>query len=102
MCGIVGYIGHQAAVSILLDGLRKLEYRGYDSAGIALIEDSNLYRVRAKGKLHNMEAKLQEAQPAAISTARMGLGHTRWATILCSLPLARTRYRLESSINAIP
>ena len=80
MCGIVGYIGHQAAVSILLDGLRKLEYRGYDSAGIALIEDSNLYRVRAKGKLHNMEAKLQEAQPAAISTARMGLGHTRWAT----------------------
>ena len=81
MCGIVGYIGHQSAVSILIEGLRKLEYRGYDSAGIALVEDSHLYRVRAKGKLHNMEAKLQlEEQPTAISTARMGLGHTRWAT----------------------
>ena len=81
MCGIVGYIGYQAAVSILLEGLRKLEYRGYDSAGIALIENSHLYRVRAKGKLQNLEAKLQLPDlPPAISTARIGLGHTRWAT----------------------
>ncbi|MGK7909623.1 MAG: glutamine--fructose-6-phosphate transaminase (isomerizing) [Synechococcus sp.] len=81
MCGIVGYIGHQAAVSILIEGLRKLEYRGYDSAGIALIENSHLYRVRTKGKLKNMEAKLQlQDLPHEISTARIGLGHTRWAT----------------------
>ncbi|WP_017324868.1 glutamine--fructose-6-phosphate transaminase (isomerizing) [Synechococcus sp. PCC 7336] len=81
MCGIVGYVGRQAAANILVEGLRKLEYRGYDSAGIALIEDSTLFRVRAKGKLCNMEAKLlQPDMPAAICTASLGLGHTRWAT----------------------
>ena len=81
MCGIVGYIGHRAAVSILIEGLRKLEYRGYDSSGIALIEDSHLYRLRAKGKLQNMETKLQLPDlPAEIATAQVGLGHTRWAT----------------------
>jgi glutamine---fructose-6-phosphate transaminase (isomerizing) len=76
MCGIVGYIGTQAASGILLEGLRKLEYRGYDSAGIATILDSEVHCVRAKGKLINLEEKLSgEDNPSKI-----GIGHTRWAT----------------------
>lgn len=76
MCGIVGYIGTQAASGILLEGLRKLEYRGYDSAGIATILDNEIHCVRAKGKLHNLEEKLAgEDNPA-----RLGIAHTRWAT----------------------
>jgi glucosamine--fructose-6-phosphate aminotransferase (isomerizing) len=76
MCGIVGYIGPQAASPILLEGLRKLEYRGYDSAGIATLLNDEVHCVRAKGKLNNLQEKLeQEHNPAAI-----GIGHTRWAT----------------------
>ncbi|MBF2003412.1 MAG: glutamine--fructose-6-phosphate transaminase (isomerizing) [Synechococcales cyanobacterium M58_A2018_015] len=76
MCGIVGYIGTQAASDILLEGLQKLEYRGYDSAGIATIWDGKLHRVRAKGKLQNLHDKLEGLHiPATI-----GIGHTRWAT----------------------
>jgi glutamine---fructose-6-phosphate transaminase (isomerizing) len=77
MCGIVGYIGPKAASPILLEGLRKLEYRGYDSAGIATLQDDRtVHCVRAKGKLNNLQEKLeQEHNPAAI-----GIGHTRWAT----------------------
>jgi glucosamine--fructose-6-phosphate aminotransferase (isomerizing) len=76
MCGIVGYIGTQAASGILLEGLRKLEYRGYDSAGIATVLDNEIHCVRAKGKLHNLEEKLAgEDNPA-----RIGIAHTRWAT----------------------
>lgn len=76
MCGIVGYIGTQEASGILLEGLRKLEYRGYDSAGIATILDGEIHCVRAKGKLHNLEEKLAgETNPA-----RTGIAHTRWAT----------------------
>ena len=76
MCGIVGYIGTQAASSILLEGLRKLEYRGYDSAGIATVLEGEIHCVRAKGKLHNLEEKLAgEDNPA-----RIGIAHTRWAT----------------------
>ncbi len=76
MCGIVGYIGTQAASSILLEGLRKLEYRGYDSAGIATVLEGEIHCVRAKGKLHNLEEKLAgEDNPA-----RVGIAHTRWAT----------------------
>jgi glutamine---fructose-6-phosphate transaminase (isomerizing) len=76
MCGIVGYIGTQAATEILLSGLEKLEYRGYDSAGIATIWEGELNCVRAKGKLHNLRSKLE-----AIETqAQIGIGHTRWAT----------------------
>ena len=55
MCGIVGYIGSQTASHILLAGLRKLEYRGYDSAGIAALWQDQIYRVRAKGKLQNLQ-----------------------------------------------
>ncbi|MFQ3638157.1 MAG: glutamine--fructose-6-phosphate aminotransferase, partial [Cyanobacteriota bacterium] len=76
MCGIVGYIGTQTASSILLEGLRKLEYRGYDSAGIATVWEGKLHRVRAKGKLFNLQSKLEgEELPGFV-----GIGHTRWAT----------------------
>jgi len=76
MCGIVGYIGSQTASHILLAGLRKLEYRGYDSAGIAALWQDQIHRVRAKGKLQNLQEKLTDWQiPATV-----GIGHTRWAT----------------------
>jgi len=76
MCGIVGYIGTQAASNILLEGLRKLEYRGYDSAGIATIWEGQTHCIRAKGKLHNLQAKMEGIDNAAT----IGIGHTRWAT----------------------
>jgi glutamine---fructose-6-phosphate transaminase (isomerizing) len=76
MCGIVGYIGTQAASGILLEGLRKLEYRGYDSAGIATILEGEVHCVRAKGKLNNLQEKLD----GEVNPARIGIGHTRWAT----------------------
>lgn len=76
MCGIVGYIGTQAATDILLSGLEKLEYRGYDSAGIATIWEGDVNCVRAKGKLYNLRSKLEAAQ----TPAQIGIGHTRWAT----------------------
>lgn len=76
MCGIVGYIGTQAASEILLEGLRKLEYRGYDSAGIATVLEGEIHCVRAKGKLHNLQEKLEGEN----NLAQLGIGHTRWAT----------------------
>ena len=77
MCGIVGYIGQEhRAVDVLVDGLRRLEYRGYDSAGVATLEGSTIEVRRAKGKLINLEAVLRE-NPLE---GHIGLGHTRWAT----------------------
>lgn len=76
MCGIVGYIGPQPASGILLEGLRKLEYRGYDSAGIATVWEGELTCVRAKGKLINLQEKLESLE----LPAQIGIGHTRWAT----------------------
>jgi glucosamine--fructose-6-phosphate aminotransferase (isomerizing) len=76
MCGIVGYVGTQAASGLLLDGLRKLEYRGYDSAGIATISEDAFNCVRAKGKLQNLQDKMEGLD----DQARIGIGHTRWAT----------------------
>jgi len=76
MCGIVGYIGSRAASSILLEGLQKLEYRGYDSAGIATVWEGELHCVRAKGKLRNLQEKLEGVE----NLAPIGIGHTRWAT----------------------
>ncbi|MDG2989346.1 glutamine--fructose-6-phosphate transaminase (isomerizing) [Candidatus Synechococcus calcipolaris G9] len=76
MCGIVGYIGPQIASQVLLDGLQKLEYRGYDSAGIATVFEGELHCVRAKGKLRNLYEKVQQEDVPA----RLGIGHTRWAT----------------------
>ncbi|ACA99150.1 MULTISPECIES: glutamine--fructose-6-phosphate transaminase (isomerizing) [Cyanophyceae] len=76
MCGIVGYLGTQAATDILVSGLERLEYRGYDSAGIATIWQEKLHSVRAKGKLYRLREKLEgNSTPATI-----GIGHTRWAT----------------------
>ena len=76
MCGIVGYIGTRAASSILIEGLKTLEYRGYDSAGVATISEGQLQRTRAKGKLKNLQTKLEGLE----DPARLGIGHTRWAT----------------------
>ncbi|PSR17762.1 glutamine--fructose-6-phosphate transaminase (isomerizing), partial [filamentous cyanobacterium CCP3] len=76
MCGIVGYIGTRPATDILMDGLRKLEYRGYDSAGLATVLEGELHCLRAKGKLQNLQDKLDGEE----NPARLGIGHTRWAT----------------------
>ena len=76
MCGIIGYIGPKPLVSVILDGLRRLEYRGYDSAGIAVVQDGKIEIRRSAGKLINLETSIQ-ARPMA---GAYGLGHTRWAT----------------------
>jgi glutamine---fructose-6-phosphate transaminase (isomerizing) len=77
MCGIIGYVGGRECKPLLLHGLERLEYRGYDSAGIALLEDDGLRYVRAVGNLEFLKAAAAEADG---STATTGLGHTRWAT----------------------
>lgn len=76
MCGIVGIISDRQVAPLLVDGLKRLEYRGYDSAGIATLDDGRIERRRAKGKLVNLEAKI--AQDPIAGT--IGIGHTRWAT----------------------
>jgi glutamine---fructose-6-phosphate transaminase (isomerizing) len=76
MCGIIGYIGSQKCPKILFDGLKRLEYRGYDSAGIAVVNDQEIALVRAAGKLVNLEPLVKELP----EQATVGLGHTRWAT----------------------
>jgi glucosamine--fructose-6-phosphate aminotransferase (isomerizing) len=89
MCGIVGYVGARPALSIVLDGLRRLEYRGYDSAGVAVICDDDLLTEKRAGKLANLEKALAEranggrdagAPADRIDGGRTGIGHTRWAT----------------------
>ncbi len=76
MCGIVGYIGEQGAAGILVNGLRSLEYRGYDSAGVALASGSGEFKIiRASGKLANLAARVDLSDPTPL-----GIGHTRWAT----------------------
>src|SRR5215471_6184231 len=77
MCGIVGYIGSQKAVPIILEGLRRLEYRGYDSAGLAVYcHDTQVAVRRAKGKLRNLEDVIRMSP----IDGTFGIGHTRWAT----------------------
>jgi len=76
MCGIIGYIGNESAVPILIEGLKKLEYRGYDSSGVALLQNGKLEVRRAVGKLQNLESLLR----SETLTGRMGIGHVRWAT----------------------
>jgi glucosamine--fructose-6-phosphate aminotransferase (isomerizing) len=76
MCGIIGIIGREAAAPQLIDALKRLEYRGYDSAGVATLEDGKLTRRRAEGKLRNLETRLAR-EPLA---GTIGIGHTRWAT----------------------
>ena len=79
MCGIVGYVGAQPSVPFLLDGLKNLEYRGYDSAGMALNDNGCIDVFRASGKLCNLYDKLSEVKQK-ISVSRIGIGHIRWAT----------------------
>ncbi|QQQ75909.1 glutamine--fructose-6-phosphate transaminase (isomerizing) [Saccharothrix sp. 6-C] len=80
MCGIVGYVGHRSALDVVLDGLRRLEYRGYDSAGVAVLDgDGGLAVERKAGRLTNLEARLDEVGRDAF-TGTAGMGHTRWAT----------------------
>ena len=76
MCGIVGYVGPQPCSPILIDGLRRLEYRGYDSAGVAIMEAGKTTIVRSEGKLVGLEVRLEASKP----TGTLGVGHTRWAT----------------------
>src|SRR5712672_1772229 len=77
MCGIVGYIGHKKVVPVIIEGLRKLEYRGYDSAGIAAVDAAGKLEIRrASGKLRNLEEVIQKSP----IDGTYGIGHTRWAT----------------------
>lgn len=76
MCGIVGYLGPQNPKDVIINGLKKLEYRGYDSAGVAILHDGGLKRIRAEGKLKNLESKLATEK----FDGHLGIGHTRWAT----------------------
>ena len=77
MCGIVGYVGREEAVPVLLQGLYKLEYRGYDSAGVAVLRPEGLKVVKTKGRIKNLEDKVQQVGGME---ATCGIGHTRWAT----------------------
>ena len=76
MCGIVGIVGRESVAGLLVDALKRLEYRGYDSAGVATLDHGKLTRCRAEGKLKNLEGKLK-SHPLA---GAIGIGHTRWAT----------------------
>src|SRR6476661_859571 len=80
MCGIVGYVGHRPACDVVVDALRRMEYRGYDSAGVALDNGRGTLTVRRRaGRLANLEAALDATDPVALS-GHSGVGHTRWAT----------------------
>lgn len=76
MCGIVGYIGHRSCLDIVFDGLKRLEYRGYDSAGIAVLHEGNISISKEAGKIENLRPFLSQLP----KEARLGIGHTRWAT----------------------
>ena len=76
MCGIIGYIGAKPVVPVLLDGLRRMEYRGYDSAGVALVSPEGINLRRSAGKLVNLENAIRNEPVDGL----YGVGHTRWAT----------------------
>src|SRR5438094_2024086 len=77
MCGIIGYVGKRESAPVLLEGLRRLEYRGYDSAGVAVLNGAGLQLRKKKGRIDEGLARLLEQQPVA---GELGIGHTRWAT----------------------
>src|SRR5947199_3983318 len=76
MCGIVGYVGERPALDVVMQGLRRLEYRGYDSAGVAVLDGADLAVERRAGKLANLDEALASRQ----MPGSLGIGHTRWAT----------------------
>ncbi len=77
MCGIVGYVGKQQAAPVILEGLRRLEYRGYDSAGLSIIDQHDLQTRKKQGKIDEGLTRVVAAEPVA---GQLGIGHTRWAT----------------------
>lgn len=77
MCGIVGYIGHRDAYPVIMKGLQRLEYRGYDSAGVTLFDGENIHLAKTKGKVEDLKSKAEASIP---TKGKLGLGHTRWAT----------------------
>jgi glucosamine--fructose-6-phosphate aminotransferase (isomerizing) len=95
MCGIVGYVGPRPVVPLLLDGLKRLEYRGYDSAGVAVVENGELARERAEGKLDRLIEKLADHDLGG----RYGVAHTRWATH--GRPIERNAHPVVDSKNRI-
>jgi hypothetical protein len=88
MCGIVGYSGHRRASDVLMDGLKRLEYRGYDSAGIAMVVDGRLVLLKRQGELEMLQKVLPRFE------GRTGIGHTRWAT--CGRPSDRNAHPFVS------
>ena len=79
MCGIVGYIGSREVSSVLVEGLKRLEYRGYDSCGIAIMDEGKPNIIRAVGRIGKLEEKLEESG-LTNGSVKCGIGHTRWAT----------------------
>src|SRR5204863_6936082 len=83
MCGIVGYIGSRDVPSVLVDGLKRLEYRGYDSCGVAIMDSPSPKVIRSVGRIHALEEKILDGHtraPSQATSVRCGIGHTRWAT----------------------
>jgi len=80
MCGIVGYIGKNKALSVILEGLKRLEYRGYDSAELAIVFEREIYSFRPPGKISSLERKLGKDPTSPFFRGKIGIGHTRWAT----------------------
>ena len=77
MCGIIGYIGNNNPINILINGLKNLEYRGYDSAGIAIKNEKELQVIKSVGKIVNLEEKIKSLK---VIESNLGIAHTRWAT----------------------
>ena len=77
MCGIVGYVGQQHPKEFLIDGLKKLEYRGYDSSGIAIKNNDNIQIIKSTGKIADLEEKIKQED---LINSKLGIAHTRWAT----------------------
>lgn len=96
MCGIIGYCGHRPAVPLVLEGLKRLEYRGYDSAGLAFLQLNKLEVIRSEGKLCNLEEKVAKT---ANTFAPISIGHTRWATH--GLPVEKNSHPHKSNNNAL-
>jgi glucosamine--fructose-6-phosphate aminotransferase (isomerizing) len=95
MCGIVGYVGDQEVVPLLVEGLARMEYRGYDSAGVVVLDGSTLATVKAEGKLERLREKLSN-EPL---TGSYGLGHTRWATH--GVPSERNAHPMVDSLQRL-